>query len=203
MTLFFIAITSIFSILAFNKREILYKYQFNAYQILRRKQYLRLLLHGFLHANWTHLLINMIVLYSFGRSLELYFQHIFGSYSALYFSILYLAALLISPVYALIKHRDNYLYNAVGASGAVSAVVFAAIFFDPWNKIYFFGILPMPGILFAVLYLIYSWQMSKRAGDNVAHDTHFTGAIFGLIYPIILNPGLFSYFIDQLLGRMA
>ncbi|MCD6347200.1 MAG: rhomboid family intramembrane serine protease, partial [Bacteroidales bacterium] len=184
MTIVFIVLTAGLSILAFNRREILYKYQFNAYQIIHRKQYLRLILHGFLHANWTHLLVNMLVLYSFGRSLEMYFQHIFGKMAPIYFSALYLGAILIAPLYSLVKNRNNSFYNAVGASGAVSAVVFAAIFFDPWNKIYFFGLLPIPGIIFAILYLVYSWQMSRKEGDNIAHDTHFIGAVFGFIFPI-------------------
>lgn len=200
MTLVLIAITSAFSIFAFSKRELLYKYQFNAYQILKRRQYLRLILHGFLHANWTHLLVNMIVLYSFGRGLESYFSHIFGSAASFLFTLLYLSAIVVSPLYSLIKNRNNYLYNAVGASGAVSAVVFAAIVFDPWSKIYFFGILPIPGILFAALYLVYSWQMSKKEGDNVAHDTHFFGALYGLIFPFIIHPPLFPFFMEQLLS---
>lgn len=200
MTIFLVGITSFFSILAFNKRELLYKYQFNAYQILKRHQYLRLLLHGFLHANWTHLLVNMIVLYSFGRGLETYFNHLFGSSSVALFLLLYLSAIIIAPVYSLIKHRNDYLYNAVGASGAVSAVVFADIIFDPWSKIYFFGILPIPGILFALLYLVYSWQMSKRPGENIAHDTHFFGAIYGALFPFLFHPQLLPYFLEQLLS---
>lgn len=198
MTIIFIALTVGFSILAFNRSEIRYKYQFNAYQILKRKQYLRLILHGFLHANWTHLLVNMIILYSFGRNLEKHFASEFGSLSSVYFSIFYITSILVAPVYSLIKNRDNYLYNAVGASGAVSAIVFAAIFFEPWSKVYFFGLLPVPGIVFAGLYLIYSWQMSKKKGDNIAHDTHFFGAIYGLLFPIILNPQLLSIFVDEL-----
>lgn len=200
MTLLFIALTSGFSIWAFSQKEILYKFQFNAYQILKRKQYARLILHGFLHANWPHLLVNMIVLFSFGNSVEKYFSQIFGSAYHLYFAIFYLSAVVIAPLYSLIKQKDNYLYNAVGASGAVSAVVFAGILFDPWSKIYFFGLLPIPGILFAVLYLVYSWQMSKRPGDNIAHDTHFVGALYGLAFPILLKPQLISYFVDQLLS---
>jgi len=200
MTILFIAITAGFSILAFNQREILYKYQFNAYQILKRKQYLRLLLHGFLHANWPHLLVNMIVLYSFGRSLEMHFQHVFGALSSVYFSVFYLSAILVAPLYSLVKNRNNSYYNAVGASGAVSSIVFAAIFFDPWSKIYFFGLLPVPGIIFAVLYLVYSWQMSKKPGDNIAHDAHFFGALYGLIFPVLLKPQLLGFFVDQLLS---
>jgi membrane associated rhomboid family serine protease len=90
----------------------------------------------------------------------------------------------------------------VGASGAVSAVLFAAIFFDPWHEILFFFILPIPGILFAILYLIYSYQMSTKQKDNVAHDAHFLGALYGFIFPVLLNPRLFEKFIDQLFRIM-
>jgi membrane associated rhomboid family serine protease len=199
MTILIIILTSGFSILAFRQHSLMYKYQFNPYQILKRKQYARLILHAFLHANWTHLLVNMLVLYSFGTALEKYFQTFFGARWIPYFLFLYLGAILVSPLYALIRHKDNYLYNAVGASGAVAAVVFATIFFDPWNKIYFFAIMPVPGIIFGAIYLIYSWIMSKKGQDNVAHDTHFFGALFGFIVPMILNPDLIAYFIDQLL----
>ena len=199
MTIIIILITSVFSIIAFSQHGLVYKYQFNPYQILKRRQYSRLILHAFLHANWTHLIVNMLVLYSFGTALERYFQQFFGANWIPYYLILYFGAILVSPLYALFKHRNDYLYNAVGASGAVSAVVFAAIFFDPWNKIYFFGMIPMPGIVFAVGYLIYSWLMSSRNKDNVAHDTHFFGALFGFLVPILLNPHLFTFFIRQLL----
>jgi len=200
MTIIIIALTCIISILAFNKTQLIYRYQFNSYQILRRKQYIRLISHAFLHANWTHLIINMLVFLSFGQSLERSFKAMFGSPGILFFLLLYFGAVIISPLYSLIKQRDNYMYNAVGASGAVSAVVFANIFLAPWKQIYFFGIIPIPGIVFALLYLIYSWQMSKRNRDNIAHDTHFLGAVFGLVFPVILNPQLFGSFIEQLIS---
>ena len=198
MTIVIVAITALISILAFNKPEISYRYQFNPYQIIRRKQYIRLVSHAFLHSSWIHLIINMLVLFSFGQSLEKNFQLVFGQLGLLYFLLLYLLAIFISPIYSLIKQRNNYMYNAVGASGAVSAVVFACILFAPWRQILFFGVIPVPGIIFAVLYLLYSWQMSKRNKDNIAHDAHLVGALFGLIFPVILRPGLFSFFIDQL-----
>ena len=143
----------------------------------------------------------MLVLYSFGTALERHFQLNFGANWIPYYLILYFGAILVSPLYSLYKHRKDYNYSAIGASGAVSAVVFAAIFFDPWNKIYFFMMIPMPGIVFAVLYLVYSWLMSNRSKDNIAHDAHFFGAVFGFLLPIFLNPNLFTVFIHHLLER--
>ena len=106
-------------------------------------------------------------------------------------------------LYSLLQQKNNPYYNAVGASGAVSAVLFTAIFFDPWNNIYFFGILPIPGIIFGGLYLYYSYYMSTKKADNIGHDAHFLGAIFGFALPIVLKPALLIGFLDLLLGRIA
>ena len=206
LTLIIIIITSVFSIIAFSRPGLMHKYQFNPYQIYHLKQWYRLITHAFLHADWTHLIINMLVLFSFGSALEYYFEYFFGAKKILYFLILYFGSIVISTLYASMKHKDNYRYNAVGASGAVSAVVFACIFFAPLEKVYLFGVVGIPGIVFAVLYLIYSYYMSKKArqggqeADNVAHDAHFWGAVFGFVFPLFLDAGLFSVFINQLMN---
>ncbi|MEL7589224.1 MAG: rhomboid family intramembrane serine protease [Prolixibacteraceae bacterium] len=198
MTIIIIIITALISVAAFNRYDLMEKLQFNASKVYHQKEYHRLITHGFVHANWEHLIVNMIVLLSFGRAIEAYFQEGFGRMANAYFLILYFGGLIISNAYALFKHRNDYYYNAVGASGAVSAVLFSAIFFDPWNKIYFFGLLPIPGIVFAVLYLIYSYYMSRKQQDQIAHDAHFLGALFGFIYPVLLDGRLLQHFIDKL-----
>jgi len=192
------AVTAAVSFVAFQNNELMYKLQFNAAQVVHRKQYYRLVSHAFVHANWPHLIVNMLVLFFFGRNIEYYFSLFFGGKGPFYFVLLYIGGILASNLWGLAKHQNNYYYNAVGASGAVSAVLFAFIFFDPWQKLYFFGIIPIPGIIFGVGYLIYSYQMGKQKKDNVAHDAHFLGAVFGFIFPIIFKPDLFSRFIDQL-----
>jgi len=198
MTIILILITVVVSYAGFNSRKLMENLQFNASKIIYKKEYHRLITHAFIHANWEHLFVNMIVLFSFGQAIEAYFKYNFGNKFIQYYFLLYFGGILVSNIYALIKHRNNYFYNSVGASGAVSAILFAAIFFDPWGKILFFLILPIPGILFAALYLVYSYQMSMKQKDNVAHDAHFLGALFGFIFPIMLNPQLFSEFIDKL-----
>lgn len=202
MTLILIAITVAVSYAAFKSPALMDKLQFNASKIYHKKEYHRLITHAFLHANWEHLLVNMIVLFSFGTAIERYFKSNFGTNHIAFYFLLYFGGILISNLYALFKHRNNYFYNAVGASGAVSAILFAAIFFDPWKSIYFFGILPIPGIVFAVLYLVYSYQMSNKQKDNVAHDAHFLGALYGFVFPVMINPRLFEKFIDQLFGMV-
>jgi membrane associated rhomboid family serine protease len=99
------------------------------------------------------------------------------------------------------RYRNQENYSAVGASGAVSAIVFTYIFFAPLEKIYVYMVLPIPGILFGVLYLAYSSYMSRRSKDNINHAAHFWGAVVGFIFPILLEPGLFLVFIDNLLKR--
>lgn len=198
ITYIIIGATVLVSFLAFQNHDLMDKMQFNAAKVVHQKQYYRLISHAFVHAGWSHLLVNMFVLYFFGRGIEQYFGYYFGNRATAYFLLLYFGGILASNLWSLIKHQNNYYYNAVGASGAVSAMLFAFIFFNPWEKLYFFGILPIPGILFAVGYLFYSYQMSKKSNDNVAHDAHILGAIFGFVFPILLKPQLFTQFIDQL-----
>lgn len=200
VTLLIVAVTAVVSIMAFQRRDIYHRFIFNAYQTVRRKEWHRLLTHALLHGSWEHLIINMLVLFSFGTALEGDFSRYLGMNSSLLFIILYVSAVLISSLYSLYKEKDNPYYNALGASGAVSAVVFANIFFDPLSMIYFFGILPIPGILFGALYLGYSYYMSKRGGDNIGHDAHFYGAVYGFVFPVLINPGTFRIFIEQLFG---
>ena len=200
MTIILIAITVAISFAAFKSPKLMDQLQFNASKIVHKNEYHRLITHAFVHANWEHLFVNMIVLFSFGQAIEEYFKYNFGNNHILYFFLLYFGGILASNIYALIKHRNNFFYNSIGASGAVASVLFAAIFFDPWNKIYFFGILPIPGIVFAALYLVYSYQMSMKQKDNVAHDAHFLGALFGFIFPILLNYQLLEVFLDKLFG---
>jgi membrane associated rhomboid family serine protease len=197
ITYILIGVTVLVSYLAFQNHELMDKLQFNAAKVIHQKQYYRLVSHAFIHANWTHLFVNMFVLYFFGRGIEQYFGYYFGNRATAYFLLLYFGGILASNIWSLIKHQNDYYYNAVGASGAVSALVFAFIFFNPWEKLLFFFI-PVPGILFAVGYLFYSYQMGKKSNDNVAHDAHLLGAIFGFVFPILLKPELFTQFIDQL-----
>jgi len=202
MTLIIVILTSVLSVITLYRPELFYKLQFNAYQVWHRKEYYRLISHGFIHADWIHLFINMIVLYSFGEAVEKYFDRLaelnYLHFPKLWFLCLYLLGIIFSSLITLYKHRDNINYNAVGASGAVSAVLFTSIFFSPVSKIYFYGVLPVPGILFGVLYLIYSQYMSRRNMDNINHDAHFVGAIFGFIFPLFIDFRLITHFIHQL-----
>lgn len=203
MTYIIIAFTALISIGAFNNSVLFSKFQFNAYQIYYRKEVYRLLTHGFLHANWTHLIVNMLALFILGPVVERYFNELMYAgiikYPRLIFLLFYLIAIVISSLISLYKQKNNAWYNSVGASGAVSAIIFFYIFFNPWKMLYIYGILPVPGIILGALYLIYSQIMSKRNVDNINHDAHFIGAVFGFIFPVLLDFRLLGNFITEFL----
>ncbi len=202
MTILLIIITSLISIIAFNRRELFDKLQLNPYAVYHKKEWYRILSHGFLHADWIHLFINMFVLYSFGNSVERIFKQLetegIIKSAVLSFVILYFASMIFATITSIKKQKDNYWYNSVGASGAVSAIVFTHIFFFPLQAIELYAIIPIPGIILGIAYLVYSHYMSKRGKDNVNHDAHFIGAVFGLLFPIVLEPKLINVFLGQL-----
>lgn len=198
ITLMLVIIVSLVSVMAFSNQDVTRQFQFNAFLIYHKNQYHRFLTHALIHANWEHLLVNMIVLWSFGGVVEHYFQRNFGGNAPWYYLALFVFSVIFSSTWSFFKYRNNPYYNAVGASGAVSAILFAAIFFNPWEPVYIFFILPMPGIIFGVLYLYYSFYMSRKKLDNIGHDSHFLGAIIGFCAPIVMRPSLFLDFINLL-----
>jgi membrane associated rhomboid family serine protease len=203
ITIIIIALTVIVSLLAFSNRELFRRLVFSPYDIKHFKNSYRFVSYALIHADWIHLLVNMMVLYSFGRVVEAYYGFYFGNKAILYYILLYLGGVALSTLPSYGKHKDDYSYTAVGASGAVSAVVFASIIFDPLSKIYIFLIpIGIPAIIFAILYLAYSWYMGKKNIDNVGHDAHFWGAIFGFVFTIVLKPSLISNLLAILSGRV-
>ena len=190
-----IGITVIISIVAFNNPELFDKLKFNAYLIKEHKEYGRFFTYALVHAGWLHLFINMFVLYSFGDIVEQLLRSHFGYKGIMYFGILYVGGILFSTLFDFRKQKNNPYYNAVGASGAVSAVVFASILLYPSGSIYLFPIpFPIPSWIFGILYLIYSAYMGKRGAGNIGHNAHFWGAVFGIVYTIILIPGVVQHF---------
>ena len=199
ITVIIIAITCIVSILCFNGTLNGNKLIFNAYQVWHRKEWYRMLTSGMIHSGWGHLFFNMLTLYFFGRAVEQYFSAAFGGVpGAVLYVMLYVSALAISSLGDLVKYRDNWNYNALGASGAVSAVLFASILFAPKMGIYIYLIpIPVPGYIFAPLYLLYCWYMAKRNMDNIGHTAHFWGAVYGILFPIICKPDVLSFCLSQ------
>ena len=202
MTYIIIAITVVISLLSFNNRELFGRLQFNAYQIAHRRQYYRMLSHGFVHAGWWHLFVNMFVLYFFGRNCERILQELAAEgiihLPMLTYLLLYLLGIIFASTVSLMQHKHDIMYNSVGASGAVAAVMFFSIFFSPWQMLYLYGIIGLPGIVFAILYVVYEHFQSRRGGDNINHEAHLLGAVFGFIFPLFLDIHLIKYFWTQL-----
>lgn len=181
-----------------NQREVLYKFMMNPYMVVQRGQYFRMITSGFIHKDYTHLIFNMITLYFFGPNLEYIFSVVFGPLGSVYFILLYALGVIVSDVPTLLKHRHNPAYNSLGASGAVSAVIFACIWFDPLMNLYLYFAIPIKGFIFAGLYIIYSYISSKRSGDGINHDAHLYGALLGILFCIVLYPDSVLLFIERL-----
>jgi membrane associated rhomboid family serine protease len=143
----------------------------------------------------------MLVFFSFGNYVERELANIQDHTSLLsgnvVFLLLYFGGAIIASIPTFLKHKDNPDYVSVGASGAVSAILFTSIFLNPLDKVYFYGVLPVPGIVFGGLYLIYSSYMARKGNDNINHDAHFWGAVFGIVFPILIEPSLIKDFINQ------
>jgi membrane associated rhomboid family serine protease len=146
-----------------------------------------------------HLAVNLFVLFGFGISVELAYKTLFGSMmGGVYYLLLYVLGLAASSIFDYFKHRNNYGYNAVGASGAVSSVLFAAILFSPTSILLLYGIIPIPAVIGGALYLGYSYYMGRKGTDNIGHDAHFWGAVWGFAFTALLDYRLLFSFWEQI-----
>jgi len=196
-TVIIVVITSIISFISFNNIKLMDTLIFWPPAVSMRHQYWRFITCGLIHADFMHLIFNMFTLYFFGRGLENLYMGELGL-KHYYFLILYFLALIFSNIPTYLKRKDDYNYRSLGASGAVSAVMFAVILIRPWEKLYLYASIPMPSLLFAVLFIGYSVYMSKRGGDNVNHDAHLWGAIFGVVFTILVDHDSLGNFINAL-----
>ncbi len=191
MTLIIILVNIGISLMAFQNPFWIEKYKFNPYRMKMYGEHYRWISHGFVHANWTHLAFNMISLYFFGSYCEQIFQPSFV------FIFFYLIAIVVSSIPDYFKNLNNPYYGAIGASGAVSAVIFSMVLFAPWSTIYVY-FFPLYFILYAILYVFYSYYMSKNGGDNIGHMAHLSGAIFGIVATVIYRPESIAIFLSQI-----
>ena len=185
ITLIIIVATSIISFIAFSNRNLLEQFIFYP-PAVRRGQWYRFFSCGLIHADWGHLIFNMIALYFFGEGVEFRFVEAFGTMGRLVYLGMYVLALAASVIPTYINNKDNYHYRSLGASGAVSAVIFAGILFDPLRGIGLFFIpVYIAGFLFGILYLFVSGWLDKKGGGNINHSAHIFGALFGIGFTIV------------------
>lgn len=190
--------TSIISFLGFNQPGLIRALALEP-PMVRRGQHYRLVTYGLVHADLQHLLFNMITLYFFGGLTERLLDGMLGPFGYLLF---YLGALAVAILPSFLRHRDDPNYLSLGASGAVSAVLFVYVLLAPWSLIFVF-FLPVPAIVFGALYLGYSIYMDRRGGDNVNHNAHLWGALFGMLFVVLLDPGTLPRFFARLIAPLG
>ncbi len=188
---FIFVITLITSIMAFSNDNIYSNFILNPYDVYRGKRIYSVVTSGLIHNDWMHLFFNLFSYYFFAFNLE----PILGHWQ---FGMLYTFSLILSDLPTVYKHKNDQWYHSLGASGAVSAVIFSAILFNPLSKMMILPLpIPIPAVLFGVLYLIYCNYASKYSRDNINHDAHFFGAISGLLITIALQPHVVGFFLFQ------
>ncbi|HRH37651.1 MAG TPA: rhomboid family intramembrane serine protease [Flavobacteriales bacterium] len=191
VTTVILVITCLVSIAAFSDHRLFTALLFEPYVMNARKQWYRFITHAFIHSGWPHLFVNMFVLHMFGKNVEFLLPMVTHRSPTFAFILLYVGGILFSSLPSYKRHLHDPNYRAVGASGAVSAVLFAQILMLPTSPVRIMFIpIDIPSWIFGIIYLWYSWYMDKRGGDNVAHDAHFFGAVFGIAYMTLLEPSL-------------
>ncbi|MET3878276.1 MULTISPECIES: rhomboid family intramembrane serine protease [Chitinophaga] len=196
ISLVIIIVTCLVSYTALKNYDQLDKMSLQPYMVKNYRQYYRFITSGFVHADFQHLIFNMLTLFFFGPAIENLFMQLFQS--KVVYILYYLLGIIVANIPSYIKHRNNSSYSSLGASGAISAVVFTAIMVDPWNTIYLFFI-PIPAVIYGVLFLALSAYMSRKGGDNINHDAHMWGALFGIVFPLVFHPELGTYFLNMLM----
>jgi membrane associated rhomboid family serine protease len=194
LTLAIIAVTCVVSFLALNKPRLMDDLILWPPAIQRQREYHRLITYGLVHADFGHLLFNMLTLFFFGRLMEQFYAAQLGR---LGFLLFYLGGLLVSILPTYLKNRHNPRYRSLGASGAVSAVLFSFILLAPWSQIIVL-VVPMPAIIYAVLYIGYSIYMDRAGRDNINHSAHLWGAAYGVAFTLLIEPRVLPHFLAEL-----
>ncbi len=200
LTLIIILITIAISCYAWQNPSTLEKMVLNPHKVSKQGQYYRFITSGFVHADFMHLLFNMLTLWFIGEGIERLFEMLFGASGRIYFGTLYILGIIVSDVPTFLKHRNNSGYNSLGASGGVAAVLFAAVLYAPLLEICLYFLLCIPGFIFGILFIGYSYYESRRGSGFVNHDAHMYGAIFGLLFMAAVYPAAVPGFFEQISG---
>jgi len=200
VTFILIAVNVLLSIIGFSNTSFLNKMIGWPYYEKRKHQYYRIITSGFVHNDWMHLIFNMFTFYFLGTNLEFFLNRYDLGGNAAYLA-LYFAGLIVSSLPSFFKHNNDPNYRSLGASGAISAVVFSVIIFSPWSPVYLYGAIGVAFIVFAVVYIIFCVISGRQQSDNINHDAHLWGSVFGLVFMIgllaILRPDVFPHVVEE------
>jgi len=192
--LIFTVITSVYT---FSNPNLFGKFMLHPYSVSRGKNIYTVLTSGIIHRDWMHLAFNMLTFFFFAFPLEALLAQL-SSWGHIQFLLIYIASLILSDVTTVMKEKNNYNYHSLGASGAISAVLFSYILFNPTMSLYLFFIpIPIPAVIFGPLFLAYCVWAAKSANDSINHDAHFYGALSGLSITILLYPRIVGHFISE------
>ena len=200
ITYVIVGIVVLISLQGFNSKEFIYKMSFSPYLVKHQNQFSRFFTQMFIHADMGHLFFNMFSFYSLGSYMEMALKYTYGDVlGGIHFTVLFLAGGLFATLWPYVRNQDNENYHSLGASGAVSAVIFAFVMWSPGEELLIF-FFPMKAYIFGPLYLIFEYFAFRRGKGNVAHDAHIGGAIFGIIYILIINIDKGKDFVNQIIN---
>lgn len=191
-------VTALVSMAAWQRDSWMETMMMSPSRIAAHGEYWRFLTSGFIHADFTHLFFNLFSFYFFGTQLEYIFSVIFPGFGPWVFLVFYLLGIIVADLPTFFKQKNNHYFNSLGASGAVSATIFAGIMFFPTEKIYLFGIVGIPGIIYAGLFTWYSIEMERRGRDFVNHSAHLYGGLFGVVFVTLTYPQVWISFVQQI-----
>ncbi len=194
---FIFAVTILMSWVAFKNRRKAHEWMLNPYSVVHGKKYLSVLSSGFIHGDIAHLAFNMVSYYFFAFPLEQIMVAYIGPIGHLFFGLIYILSIILANIPSVFQHKDHPSYNSLGASGAITAVLFSFILFEPATKISMMFIpIGLPAPIFAILYIAFSIYASKKMRGNINHEAHISGAFAGLILSVLLFPGIIRHFIS-------
>ncbi len=200
LTTILLLITCVVSIYVFTRPDLQERLMLNPYRVNRKGEWYRFISSGLIHQGWVHLLFNMFTFYFFGRWIERYFVIIHGQeLGYFYFLLLYIGGIVVADIPTYLKYKDSPYYNSLGASGGVSAIIFAAIFYNPTEEVCLYTLLCLPGFIWGGIYLAYSYLYDRRGSDSVNHSAHFYGALYGFLLSLLIQPSAIVHFFDAVM----
>jgi membrane associated rhomboid family serine protease len=197
-TYILIIITAATSFYGWSNPDLQNKWMFNPYTAHHGRQYYRFLTSGFIHSNTVHLLFNMVALFFFGDVLERIYVNQYGSLGIVFYLMTYLLGIVVANFRTFYKYKDSSYYNSLGASGGVAAILFASILYRPTSSICLYFAFCLPAFILGAVYLIYSYYSGYRKGDNVNHDAHLYGSLFGIAFTILIRPAVVVEFFERI-----